>query len=326
MKGYKFLAPRWRMRKQSFCDEGILDKKIKELKSKLKHGVLPAMATPLQKDGYTVNTVVIPELVEFLLDAGVKGLFVGGSTGEGILLSATERMRLHETAVQCVNGRVPVLVHVGANQMETAVSLARHAGIEVGATAIAAVTPYYYSMHEDGLAAYYQAIADAAPQTPLFLYDIPHMAVNGITPSLLGRMSQTLPSLAGMKTSNRDAQMIRRLLDVAPGHLINLVGNEAIAIGTMAMGADGVISGMSTAVPEPFVALTRAVGEGDMDAARRHQRIINQLSAVLPAGARIGALKTILAERGIAMGTAVPPRPTPAGPFWSKMQLILAQE
>lgn len=292
------------------------------LRLKLANGVSPAMATPLEANGYTVNTAVIPQLVNFLLDAGVKGLFVGGTTGEGVLLHAAERMRLHQAAVKAANGRVPVLLHVGANQLRTAVSLASHAA-EVGADAIAAVTPYFYGVHDDALITYYRAVSRAAPQTPLLLYDIPQLAVNGITPEALPRLAQAVPTLAGMKTSRPDAQIVRRLLDAAPPNFITLAGNESVALGLLALGADGLVSGLSTAVPEPFVALTTAVSRGDLAAARDQQQIINRLLAHLPGGARIGAIKQILAERGIPVGTAVPPRPMPTAPIWPEMEPAL---
>jgi len=297
----------------------VIKTKIATLKKRLKNGVSPALATPLLADGVTVNTAVLPQLVNFLLDKGVAGLFVGGTTGEGILLAPAERMRLHEAAGQAADGRAPVIVHVGANQMGTAVALARHAE-QIGVGAIAAVTPWFYGMTDDALAGYYQTIAQAAPQTPLLLYDIPHMAGNGVSPALLARLAAELPTFAGMKCSRPDAQMIRQLLDTMPDEAIFLAGNEAIALGSLAMGADGLITGLSTAVPEPFVSLMAAFSEGNLAEARRWHKIINQMLAALPAGRRIGAIKQILAERGIPVGAAVPPRPMPAEPVWPKVQ------
>lgn len=296
--------------------------RIAELKNKLAGGVTPAMATPLLADGYTVNTAVIPHLADFLIQAGGRGLFVGGTTGEGVLLTETERMRLHEATLTAANGRVPVILHIGTNRLDTAVALARHAA-EVGADGIAAVTPFFYGMDDDGLAAYFQTIAQTVPDMPLLLYDIPHMATNGISPELLGRLSASVPSLAGVKTSRGDAQVIRRLLAAAPEPLVVLVGNEAIALGSLAMGADGLISGLSTAVPEPFVALTQAFAAGNLAEAQRQHRLINRLLPCIPAGARIGGIKQILAERGIDVGTAVPPRLMPDKAIWPVMAEIL---
>ncbi len=301
-----------------------IDEKIGLLIGKLHGGVSPAVATPLLADGVTVNTAVLPQLINFLLNAGSAGLFVGGTTGEGVLLSEAERMRLHETAVTATNGRAPVILHTGTNQLASTIALSRHAD-EIGADAIAVVTPFFYVMHDDSLAAYYKAIAAAVPNLPLLLYDIPQLAVNGISPALLARLGREMPSLAGIKSSRPDVQIVRQLIAATADHLIFLVGNESAALGLLALGADGLISGLSTAVPEPFVELTRAFFQGDLLSAQEQQQHINQLLAQLPNGARIGAIKQILTGRGIEMGTAVPPRPMPTVDVWAAIRPLLEQ-
>lgn len=296
--------------------------KIEALRVKVANGVSPAMATPLFADGYTVNTAVIPQLVNFLLDAGVKGIFAGGTTGEGILLTEAERVRLHEATIAAVGKRAPVLLHVGANRVDTAVSLAQHAQAS-GADAIAAITPYFYGISNDAIVNYYAAIAKAAPELPLLLYDMPHLAINGIDPSLVPQLMRDVPTLAGLKTSRPDVQMVRRLIDAADGNLIVLAGNESACLGLLSLGVDGLISGVSTAVPEPFVAITKAVAAGDLAAARKQQRCINGILGLLTAGVRIGGIKGLLNERGIEVGTAVPPRPNATSKIWPQIQALL---
>lgn len=282
------------------------------------------MATPLEPDSYCVNTAVVPLLVDFLLDKGAKGLFVGGTTGEGIMLETSERKRLHEAAVSAVNGRVPVLLHVGALRIDTAVDLARHAAtLEVDA--IAAVTPYFYGIIDDGLLAYYQAIAEAVPDMPLFGYDIPQMAVNGIGPDLALRLCELIPSMAGLKTSNPSIQAVRGIVDAVPEDRIVLAGNESAALGALSLGVDGLISGLSTAVPEPFVALTQAFASGDAEEALRQQRLINRLLAQIPAGRRLAAIKSILVARGVPVGTVVPTLPQTDAEIWPAMRAVLEQ-
>ncbi|MCB9418520.1 MAG: dihydrodipicolinate synthase family protein [Ardenticatenaceae bacterium] len=280
------------------------------------------MATPLQSDGYHINEAVVPLLIDFLIGKGIKGLFVGGTTGEGLALDLEERIRLHEFTVTAVNHRIPVLIHVGANDMKTAVALTQHAA-QLHPDALVAIPPTFFGIDDAALTGYFQTIAAAAPEIPLLLYDIPQLAVNGISPALLAQLKQELPTLAGVKTSRPDAQVIRQLIDVAAGDLLVLAGNERIALGSLAMGADGLISGLSTAVPEPFVALTQAVGDGDLAAARHAHQTINRILDLLPAR-RIGGIKQILAERGIPVGTAVPPRLMPSEPIWPHMKPFIS--
>ena len=297
--------------------------RIAALKATLAGGVTPAMATPLLPGSHTVSTAVVAPLVEFLLARGVKGLFVGGTTGEGTQLDDDQRRALHEAAVAAAAGRVPVLLHVGAQRTDAAVALARHAAT-LRPAALVAMTPTFYGVSDDALARYFHAIAGAAPDTPLFVYDIPQFAVNGIGPALLARLAGELPSLAGLKTSRVDIQIVRQLIDALPRDRVLLAGNESAALASLALGADGLISGLSTAIPEPFVALTQAVAAGQLDEARAWQRCINKLLAVL-GGARIGGIKAILNQRGIPVGPPVPTLDASDAPLWPRAAEILGE-
>lgn len=294
-----------------------------KLIERVRFGVAPAMATPLAADGYQVNVHAVAQLVDFLVEAGVKGLFVGGTTGEGILLDIDQRYALHEAATAAVSARVPLLLHVGTNNTRDTLALASHAA-DLGVDAIVVITPTFYHLPDDALLAYFAEIATRAPETPLLVYDIPHMAANGVSPALLGQLRQTIPTFAGIKCSRSDAQVIRQLIDVAGASDIVFAGNERIALGSLALGATGLISGLSTAIPEPFVALGYAVASGDLEQARLEQQRINRLLDLVPAGHRIGAIKLILAQRGIAAGPPVPPRQMPDAPeLWQRLSALL---
>lgn len=295
---------------------------ITHLKAALSGGVSPAMATPLLAGTYTVDRDVVPALVDFLVAAGVSGLFIGGTTGEGILLDDDQRMALHAAGVAAANGRLPVLVHVGTQRTETAVALARHAA-EIGADAVVCITPWFYGLSDDALLRHFKAVAAAAPDTPFFVYDIPQFAANGISPALLGRLANEVESFAGVKSSRVDVQVVRQLVDALSPSTMMLAGNESAALGLLALGSHGLISGLSTAVPEPFVALTRAYAAGDLPAAQRHQQIINRLLALLPAGARLGGIKRVLVERGIPVGPPTPVLPSSDAAVWAPMQAVL---
>jgi len=203
--------------------------------------------------------------------------------------------------------------------------LTEHA-LSIQADAIVAVTPTFYPMHDEALATYFRIVSEAAPNIPLLAYDIPHMAVNGISPSLLATMAKQIPAFSGVKTSNQDAQVIRRIIDASPVDSIVLAGNERIALGSLSMGAAGLISGLSTAIPEPFVSLTEAFFAWNIARAQVEQRRINVLLDLIPAGARIGALKALLCQRGINVGPPVPPRPSlteEMWPGWSQFSRLL---
>jgi dihydrodipicolinate synthase/N-acetylneuraminate lyase len=298
-----------------------MSQQIANLKDALRDGVTPAMATPLVPGTHTVDVAAVPALVDFLIGHGVKGLFIGGTTGEGTQLDPDQREALYEAAVAATAGRAPVLLHVGAQRADVAVELARHA-CGLRPAAIVAMTPTFYGLSDAALGRYFHAIAEAAPDTPLFLYDIPQFAVNGISPGLLAHLAGELPSLAGIKSSRVDVQIVRQLIDALPRDRILLAGNESAALGSLALGADGLISGLSTAIPEPFVAMTRAFAAGHIDEAREWQRCINRLLGLL-GGARLGGIKAILNQRGVPVGPPVPLLDATDEPLWLRAADVL---
>ena len=119
--------------------------------------------------------------------------------------------------------------------------------------------------------------------------------------------------------------MVAQLLNVAPDSLIVMAGNERVALGLLALGAQGLISGLATAVPEPFVMLTQALADNDLPLAHQAQECINQLLNVIPPHTRLGSIKAILHERGVPVGPPVPPRPAQTTPLWPTMAEILGQ-
>ena len=284
---------------------------------KLHHKIIPAMATPIDISGSRVSLKDVPPLVEFLIEREVGGLFVGGTTGEGVLLSLSERKSLHEAVVKAADGRVPVLLHVGANSTRDTFDLAVHSE-SIGADANVAVTPYFYPIDEDSLLKFYQEVAKAAPTLPLLAYDIPHFANNGVTPTLLTQLFETIPQFAGVKCSRKDAQMIRKLIDVTPKDKVMLVGSEQIMLGSLAMGATGSISGLSTAIPEPFVKMMGAFSEGRLAAAQQWFRLSNQVLNALASEPRLGGIKAVLNQRGVFVGDPIPPRPKGSDQAWQK--------
>ncbi len=299
-----------------------IEEQMARLKTALHWGATPAMATPLRPDG-TLNSAEIAPLVDFLVDKGAAGLFVGGTTGEGVLLTTAERQRLHAETVAAAAGRVPVILHIGALRTDESMRLMQHAA-EIGADAAAAVTPFFYRLDDEALFDFYAALAETSAELPLFTYDIPQYAGNGISPTLMERLYAAYPSVAGVKTSRHDAPGVRKLVRVTPDSRMVLVGSEQLALGLLALGVDGLISGIATAVPEPFVALCQAFADGDMAAARQAQTQVDGLLAITGSRARMGVIKAILTARGIDVGSAVAPLLPPESDPWPAVQTVLA--
>jgi len=261
-------------------------------------GIVSAMVTPLQGSGDDIDVAGAGRLTRFLIESGIDGLFPLGSTGEGVLLTEQSRRRMAEAVVKEAAGKVPVIVHVGAFQMETVLSLALHAK-EIGADGIAVIPPGYYGMDDEALFRYFSRIAEAVGPFPMYLYNIPGNAKNWIRTPLFLRLAEEFPFIVGMKESSMDFSVYGEFVRNAAPHHVKLIGNDDQILPALAIGGDGAISAGSTAVPEPFVALYRAFREGDLAAAGEWQKICSMVKKMLLRSCPVAPYKKLLSLRGI---------------------------
>jgi len=220
------------------------------------------------------------ELVVGLVD----GLFVAGTTGEFPALEDAERLSLFELAL-AEAGPDRVIAHIGAPDARHASRLAQ-AAVALGATRIAAITPYYLSARPDELAGHYRRIRDAAPGPELYAYIFPERTGLHVPPPLFAQVAEAA-GLAGAKVSGSASAELAGYVAAAPGLRI-FSGNDASPWASMRAGGAGVISGRSSAYPEVYAALARDPG------------VQGRLDRIVALGASIGRLKHALAVRGLA--------------------------
>jgi 4-hydroxy-tetrahydrodipicolinate synthase len=228
----------------------------------------------------------------------LDGLFVAGTSGEFPALDDAERLSLFELAL-AEAGPDRVFAHIGAPDARHACRLARLA-VSLGATRIAAITPYYLPARPDELAAHYARIRDAAPDAELYAYIFPERTSLPVPPPVFAQVAASA-GLAGAKISGSASADLAGYVAEAPGGLRLYSGNDTNPAAAMAAGAAGVISGRSGAYPEVYAALAGALAAGDADKAGRHQRMLDRIVA---AGASIGRVKYALELRGLGTRTA----------------------
>jgi len=239
----------------------------------------------------------------------VDGLFVAGTTGEFPALEDAERLWLFELALaEAGPGRV--IAHIGAPDARHAARLAR-AAAGLGATRIAAITPYYLPARPDELAAHYRRIRDAAPGPELYAYIFPERTGLRVPPPLFAEVADAA-GLAGAKTSGSAAADLAGYVAAAPGLRI-FSGNDADPWATMRAGGAGVISGRSSAYPELYAALCQDPAEQE------------RLDRVVALGASIGRLKHALQLRGLDPGASPAARMTVDPPDAETAAAIAAQ-
>jgi 4-hydroxy-tetrahydrodipicolinate synthase len=269
-------------------------------------GVIPPVCTPLTPDRQ-VDTASLTRLVDHLMEGGVDGLFVLGSSSEAAFLPDGHRRTVLETVAGHVAGRVPVLA--GVIDM-TAPRVADHARVaaEAGADGIVATAPFYARTHPSEIAIHFRTIA--ASGLPLYAYDLPVSVHSKLTAGLLLDLAEE-GVLAGLKDSSGDEggfrEVILRRRERGLAGFAVFTGSELTVDSALWMGADGVVPGLGNVDPHGYVRLYRAAASGDWDTARAEQERLCRLFQLVHVGGRhmgrsssaLGAFKAALFLRGV---------------------------
>lgn len=280
-------------------------------------GVYTALVTPFGRTG-SLRLRHLPALLQFQREAGVDGVVIAGTNGEGVSLSVNERKRLLEAALAHASD-LKVIAGTGACALPDAVVLTRHA-TRCGAAAVLVLPPFYFKdVSAAGLAAYYRAVL-AASGVPVILYSIPQFSGVPIGEALLTLLAKR-PRLLGVKASEPDREPAFNLLTAYP-HLSVYVGNDLYLSELLQAGAAGVISGTANAFPELVVAVANAVKWGQ-DPASAQERL-NAAIRILNTYPIVGAAKSVLEARGVARLGVRPPLVMPSAPARRRMLKELA--
>jgi 4-hydroxy-tetrahydrodipicolinate synthase len=271
--------------------------------------VIAAMLTPMRDAGTRVDVEAATRLVSRLVDRGIHGLYVAGTTGEGVH-RPDEHRDLARAVVKAARG-VPVVVHVGALTTAQAVALARQA-VQAEATAVAAIPPPYYSLTRDELLAYFTAIAKAAEPLPLYLYNIPSHARNELPPAFAAECGRRIPSIRGIKDSSGVAGRIPDLVKtLGPGFDV-VCGNDDKILHAFQSGAAGIVASGASVFPELYLEVHACWKAGRTEDAQSAQARIVAMQQALGSGARLGWYKYALALREVPVGGVRAPLSDPS--------------
>ena len=224
------------------------------------NGIIPPVMTPFQSDGQP-DLEAYSRLIDFLV-AHVQGLYPLGTYGSGPLMPKDMRIGLAEFVVRKVDGRVPVIMHIGAADTDTAVELAQ-AARKAGANAVASIVPFYYKHDERCLNEHFTRILDAV-DIPFYVYNNPGMGNNAITPALLADLADK--GLKGIKDSSFDIltfYAFKRAVSKPDFHFI--IGTEALLVAAVTAGATACVSGVANTFPELMVELWNAAQAGEYE-------------------------------------------------------------
>ena len=270
------------------------------------HGLVAATHTPFAADG-SLNLAVVEKQAAHLLANNISLAFIGGSTGESHSLTLDERRQLAQRWHDVAKGSaLRVVVHVGSNCLSDARTLAAQAQ-ELGAVAISALSPSYFKPNSvDALIACCAHIAQAAPRTPFYYYDIPVLTgVSLSIPEFLQKVPERIPSLAGIKFTNVDFMTYQLCLAAGEGRFDIPWGVDEMLLSALACGAKGAVGSTYNFAAPLYHRLIAAFQRGDLAAARVEQMRSIQLVRTLVKRGYMASAKALMAMRGVEVG---PPR------------------
>lgn len=263
-------------------------------------GIFPAFYACYDDDG-EVSEERTKLLAEFLFEKGVKGLYVGGSSGECIYQSLEERKATLKYVAESVKGKLTLIAHVGAPSTKESQNLATYAE-ELGYDALSAIPPIYYKLPERSIFKYWSKITEAS-NLPFIIYNIPQTTGYQLSMTLFERLLEN-EKIIGIKNSSMPVLDIERFKSKGGEQFIVYNGSDEQYISGRLIGADGGIGGTYGVMPELFLKAEELVTSEKFEEARSLQHEINDIIIALCSqhGHMYAVIKEILKLNGIDIG------------------------
>ena len=228
-----------------------------------------AIITPMHEDG-SVNYEKLEEILEFQIANSTDAVIICGTTGESSTMTHGEHLKTIKFAVDKVAKRVPVIAGTGSNCTETAIMMSKEAA-SYGVDALLVVTPYYNKATQKGLIAHYTAIANAVPETPIIMYNVPSRTGCNLQPATVAALVKNVKNIVGIKAASGDLSQIAKMMSMAGEDLELYSGNDDQILPIMSLGGLGVISVLSNVAPKQTHDIIMKFMEGDNREAARLQ-------------------------------------------------------
>ena len=262
-------------------------------------GTGTAIVTPFTADD-TIDYEAFKKHVDQQIEGGVDCLVVLGTTGENATIWPDERRKLVETAIDYVDGRIPVIIGSGNNSTSESIAFSKEAASQ-GADGLLVVGPYYNKPTQAGFKAHVQAIAEAT-DCPIVLYNVPGRTSFNILPETVLELAHEVSTVIGVKEASGSIAQIGDILAGRPESLAVYSGDDEMTLPLVALGGDGAVSVISNALPGEFSNLVRAALDGHVEEARRlHFELLGAMRACFAETNPI-PIKAVLADMGLMDG------------------------
>lgn len=271
------------------------------------HGIIPAFYACYDEKG-EINPGAVRDFASYLVEKGVQGLYVGGSSGECIYHSVEERKVVLENVMAVARGKIRIIAHVACNNTKDSMSLASHAE-SLGVDAIASIPPIYFHLPEPAIAKYWNDISSAAPNTDFVIYNIPQLAGVSLTIPLFKEMLKN-PRVVAVKNSSMPTQDIQMFKMYGGRDFTVFNGPDEQFVSGRVIGADGGIGGTYAALVDLFLKMDDAVEKNQIELARDIQNAVDAIIYKMceAKGNLYAVLKEVIRRRtGLYLGSVRAP-------------------
>lgn len=277
-----------------------MDKKAQQI---VKNGIYSALEIPM-KDDESIDFSQLEKLIEYELSIGVEGFYCSGSSGEGLLLSLSERNDILDCVVSTVRGRAPVIAHVGTIRTQDMISMAHHAQ-DTGVNQVSMIPPYYYKYSMQEIIQYYKDVLNALPDLEIIIYNIPQFT--GIEFNV-DNASELLENerVIGVKHTSYNLYSLERMKKAFPDKIF-FNGFDEQYTGAIVMGADAAIGTSINLYAPLFRRIRQLLEEGNIREAKNVQAHINERIEIMCKYGIFNAVKYMLTLRGVTCGACRKP-------------------
>jgi len=266
--------------------------------------IITAMVTPFKADG-SVNYEVAAKLAAHLVDQGSDALVICGTTGESPTLTWTEEYELFQSVQGAVAGKAKIIAGTGSNSTKEAIAATEKAA-KLGLDGSLQVVPYYNKPPQAGLYNHFQAIAQACPELPLLLYNIPGRTGQNLLPETVVRLAE-IPNIVGIKEASGNLDQVSQIRRSVPSEFAIYSGDDSLTLPTLAVGGNGVISVASHLVGLKLQKAIQAFENGQTQLAIEIHLQLFPLFKVLFCTTNPIPIKAALQLQGWEVGTTRPP-------------------
>ncbi|CUX44201.1 putative dihydrodipicolinate synthase [Agrobacterium deltaense Zutra 3/1] len=268
-------------------------------------GVFPYLVSPVDSRGEVMQGV-LTDLVDHLVDAGVHGLTPLGSTGEFAYLSQEQRRRIVDTVIAANRGRVPVVAGVASTSTADAVAQTEYM-VAAGADGILAILEAYFPVSDEGVEAYFTAIARAAKGRPVVLYTNPQFQRSDLSLPVIERLSR-VDNIRYIKDASTNTGRLLSIIERTRGRMEVFAASAHIPVCAMMIGGVGWMAGPACIVPKQSIALYEAARAGDWTRAMDLQRPMWKVNEIFAKYSIAACIKTALDLQGFAVGAPMHPQ------------------